>query len=93
MGLWNRDTRAHLYAAKDPQMSGDQSYERAKASILSSLNGTQAQIAKQVGVSQSMVGRWLKGNRTPSPEQLSRLAKLAGGELVIEFKPKKRAKQ
>lgn len=70
----------------------DQSYQLAKAKVLGLLSGTQQEIADQVGVSRPLIASWIQGRRTPSPEQLSRLAKLAGGELVIEFRTKKRAK-
>lgn len=64
-------------------------YPKAVAKILDSLPGTHREIAEKAGVSKALVDAWYHGRRTPNPAQLSRLAKLAGGELVIEFRTKK----
>lgn len=71
-------------------MTGEEKYQRAKIAILDSLQGTQAEIAAAIGVSQPYYHEIRTGKKQPSPDVLDRLAELAGMELVIDAKKKKR---
>lgn len=71
-------------------MTGEEKYQQAVTKVLGSLQGTQAQIAEAIGVSQQYVHKLKTGKTTPSPDVLDRMAKLAGMELTIAVEKKTR---
>lgn len=60
--------------------------------IFDNISLTQQQIADAIGVTQPFIHRIKTGKNLPSLETLAKLAELAGGEVVIEFKKKKKRK-
>ncbi len=51
---------------------------------------TQAQLAKKVGTSQSMVARWESGAQVPSVRTLMKVAKATGYELAVGLREAKK---
>jgi transcriptional regulator with XRE-family HTH domain len=54
---------------------------------------TQSEFGALVGIPQSTVARLESGQQNPSVGMLKRIAKATGTELVIEFRPKPRARR
>ncbi len=52
------------------------------------LNLTQAQLAKKIGTSQSLISRIEAGNTSPSLDFLTKLAEALNSNLEIKFKPR-----
>ena len=51
---------------------------------------TQAQLAKKIGTSQSMVARWESGAHVPSMRTLMKIAGAAGYELAVGLRERRR---
>ncbi|MEX1027546.1 MAG: helix-turn-helix transcriptional regulator [Candidatus Paceibacterota bacterium] len=61
--------------------------------VLARIDMTQQEIADAIGVTQPFVNRIKTGKKLPSLQTLAKLAELAGGELVVEFREPKRKKK
>lgn len=67
------------------------------STYLAQCGSTQADFAKAIGVSSFAVGKWVRGNRIPRPELLSKITTQTGGKVTANdffapiAKPEERA--